>query len=207
MPYLLRATDTVPVLALTVAGEAQDVVPIRYIEWATTTPLIQVLLGTLADASPALVTRVAVYDFLIIVFGGIARMQPNTAVSLVLAAGACGFGALTMMGMGMLVNHARNSAAADEATRSRCVLVGSGLIATFVAYTIVYFVHYRGGMTTEAREITYAVLDVTAKVAATNVLLQGLFQLHVTEMVAFKQASDAAEEMKAGFLQYIVRET
>lgn len=205
--YLLRLLHVAPILKVVVRGQTQLIVPIRYIEWLCTTPFIQILLGTLGGAPTQTIQRVAAFNFLMILFGGVARLLTTAAVSYTLAAISCIFGALTMWGMSLLVDMIRSKSAADENTSGRVRLVGVLLLALYATYPVIFFLQFAGALPTVLREQIYAGLDVAAKCAATSVLLDGFFTLHVLELKSTKAALESSNNAKAAFSAFILQQT
>ncbi len=205
--YLLRHLHLTPVLVIDVAGEQQHVVPIRYIEWLCTTPFIQLLLGSLGGSPAGMVERVAAYNCVTILTGGIARLLNTRGLSFALAAVSCLFGVLTSWGMALLIAQVHSIAAADSNTKMRVRSVGVFLVLAYTVYPVVFFLHYSGGISTVLREQIYAGLDVSAKCAATSVLLGGFFNLHIMELTAAKAVLRSSNEAKAAFTAFILQQT
>jgi bacteriorhodopsin len=205
--YLTRYLNITPILEISVAGKMQPVVPMRYIEWMCTTPFIQILLGCLSGANAQLVERIALYNFLTILFGGVARLLSNQALSLTLACIACIFGALTTWGMWMLICLIRKNAAGDKSRRMRVQLVGLFLLVTYTAYPVVFFAHYADILSTVHRERVYAGLDVAAKCAATTALLDGFYNLSLRESTKVQGMLHLSNSLKGEFIDFLIHQS
>lgn len=149
--------------------------------------------------------RIAIFNFYCILFGGIARLLTQRELVYMLVAVSCAFRSLTIWGMALLISRVYK-AAADEPTAGRVRTVGVVLVAAYIMYPVVFFAHMSGSLTTVLREQLYAALDVAVKCAATTILLDGFFTLHVLELNSSRAALKSSNTAKAALTAFILQQ-